>query len=62
MRYNFMGNTSIFQFLHINALNYHYFHTDCSTFFNKKTLEKFQNDAFSYRKIHKNVYKRLPQL
>ena len=41
IHYNFMGITLIFQFLYINVLNYHYFHTDCSMFLKiKKTLEK----------------------
>jgi len=40
--YDFMDNTLIFLvFLYINALNYRYFHIDCSTFFlnKKKSLE-----------------------
>jgi len=48
-----MGNNLVFQFLYLNILNYRYFHTDCSTFFqNKKNVGK----------IKKNVYKRLLQL
>jgi len=30
IRYYFMGNTLLFQFLYINVLNYRYFHTDCT--------------------------------
>jgi len=41
-----MANSLIYQFLHVNVLNYCYFHANCLTFFknkkrwkNKKTLK-----------------------
>jgi len=61
IRYNFVESSLIFQFLYVNVLNYCYFHTNCSTFFNKKNVEKTLKTRF-YRKIKKNVYKRLLQL
>jgi len=33
IRYYLMGSILIYQFLYINVLNYHNFHTKCSTFF-----------------------------
>jgi len=38
IRYNFMRDTLIFQFLYVglNVLNYRYFHTDFSTFLKNK--------------------------
>jgi len=39
--YYFMDNSLIFQFLYINVLNYHYFHTDNSTFF--KNEKRWKN-------------------
>ena len=42
IRYNFMGNTLIFQFLCINVLNYRYFHTNCSTFLKIKNVGKIK--------------------
>jgi len=40
IRFNFMGNTLIFQFLCIKVWNYRYFYTDCLTFFkNKKNVK-----------------------
>ena len=60
IRYNFMGSTLIFQLLYINILNYHYFHTDCSTFLKiKKTEKQKLLKTRFYRKIKKtfiNVY------
>jgi len=43
IRYNFMSNTLVFQFLYINILNYRYFHIDCSTFFKIKNVGKIKN-------------------
>jgi len=56
-----MGSTLIFQVLYINVLNYRYFHTNCSTFLKVMNVGKIKKLRL-YRKIKKNVYKRLLQL
>jgi len=59
-----MGSSLIFQFLYTNVLNYYYFHNDSSTFLKIKKVGKIKNakKRVFYRKIKKNVYKRLSQL
>ena len=66
IRYNFMRDTLIFQFLYVglNVLNYRYFHTDFSTFLKNKKRWKNNKKTLKtrfYTNI-KSVYKRLLQL
>ena len=60
-----MASSLVYQFLDVNVLNYCYFHANCLTFFlNKKRWKNKKNakKRVFYRKIKKNVYKRLLQL